>query len=375
MTERPTVTGFAPDTTTEIEESADRMNGRHEDALAFVAEHGSIQAPPPVRATLRAVYPHGFALNIQTTRSRSTHRIDFATPIATAGDLQTQFFLLLNDARRAAPDAPLTTIESELQSTASIETRRAHVVATEPVAPNVLQVTLAGLHSVPVLGSDEFFYVIAPSPEGPPTIGPGLTLSELRALPAEQQPHGACYSSRRRRPEQGEVDLWVVRHSDDGMAGWASEAAAGDEVILWGPRRLFQPPPHTDHVLIVADETGLGAAAAIVDDVADDVDVHVVLEVVDEHHRVPLPARRGIRVDWCFRGDELPGTTGLLLDKVKQLSIDPARWFAYGAGESQEMTAVRQLLRHQIGLPARQVQMTPYWRRIRRSVPHEPVRA
>jgi NADPH-dependent ferric siderophore reductase len=189
---------------------------------------------------------------------------------------------------------------------------------------------------------------------------------------------GAYYTVRRWRPEVQEIDLWMVLHHEGGepddvddprvgaAARWAAAAAPGDAVGLWGPRTAFEPPADTDSYLLVADETGLAAVAALLEQwgagPTPPPSTTVVVEVADAEHRVALPMAAWADVRWLHRDGADPGTGTRLLDAVRSVELGP-RTYAVGAAESRQVTAIRRHLRDERGLPAERVSMTGYWRR------------
>lgn len=174
----------------------------------------------------------------------------------------------------------------------------------------------------------------------------------------------AYYTSRRRRPESGEVDVWVVLHGHaTGVSEWSEQARPGDPLAIWGPRTSFSPPADTTDYLLICDESGLAAIASIIEGLSSDVLVYVIAETVDEHHHVALPDRPSVSVDWLHRGSAPPGTSGLLYDAVAQCSVSSGRPYVYGAGESGELTQIRRHLREECSLDQEQVTVVGYWRR------------
>ncbi len=146
----------------------------------------------------------------------------------------------------------------------------------------------------------------------------------------EDQPIGAYYTVRRWRPDDREIDALFVLHGVDEprsttttggrAARWAAGAAPGDPVALWGPRTGFAPPPDTDRYLLVADDTGLPAVAAIIESLPPGTPIRVVAEVDAEEDRQPLPERDGVEVTWGYRRGAAPGTTTFLQDAVRTMA-------------------------------------------------------
>lgn len=164
--------------------------------------------------------------------------------------------------------------------------------------------------------------------------------------------------------ENRTADIWVVLHGGAGtIGGWAAGDVVGQPIALWGPRGQFALPDGTTSLLLVCDETALGAVAAIIDDTDPRLPVHVVAEVADAWHAVDLPGGPRTTVTWVFRGHDEPGTGTRLLDVVRDLDLDADGVFAFGAAEARQIMAVRRHLRNERSLPAAQVDMGGYWRR------------
>ena len=144
--------------------------------------------------------------------------------------------------------------------------------------------TLAGFDDYPLQGGDEFVYAMISHADG--GISPAYDMSDYRDQADDDPVRGAYYTIRRARPAVGEIDLWVVEHDHPGtVASWMMSASHGDSVALWGPRRGFQVPNDSRHVLFVADETGLAAVAALLEVLPADLRATAILECVDAGHR------------------------------------------------------------------------------------------
>lgn len=253
------------------------------------------------------------------------------------------------------------------------------VVATERITPRLRRVTVGGpgLDGFEPAGPDQFVYVLLPPPRRTElTIGTDFSWDAYEQMPAADRPVGAYYTVRRWRPEVRELDLDVVLHglpddagdAHDGGHGarWGATTVPGDPVALCGPRTCWDPPADTDQFLLVADETGLPALAAILDALPDGTRARAFIEVDGEGDRLPLREADGICVTWLHRGGLAPGSTTLLLDAVRAWPVPGGVVYAWGGAESRCATAVRRHLRDEVGLEQHLVSMTGYWRRARR---------
>jgi len=257
----------------------------------------------------------------------------------------------------------------------ALRTHLATVDRIVAVTPGVRRLTFTGddVATYRSIAPDQFLYLLLPPP-GRPDVRIGRDfdwIEDCYARPDDERPVGAHYTVRRHRPAAAELDVDVVLHDHPGPASaWAASARPGDEVALWGPRAAFDPPEGTDAFLLVADETGVPAAAAILEHLADQGfggRVRLVAEVAGPEEEQPLAteaARAGLGVDvtWLHRHGEPPGVSSRLVDAVCGASLPGRAPYVWGGGESRAMTGVRRHVRRVLGLPRERVSLTPYWR-------------
>lgn len=251
----------------------------------------------------------------------------------------------------------------------ALRTHLAEVRRTAQITPGVRRVTFAGddLTNYQPIAPDQFLYLLLP-PRGHDelTIGRDFDWISYYLMPEEDRPVGAHYTVRHHRPDEGEIDIDFVLHDEPGAAsGWALAATPGAPVALWGPRTAYKPPPEVDGYLLVADETGLPAVAAVLEHLADEGftgPVRVVAEVASVSEQQPLIATATVEITWLHRGDASSGTSTALFDTVACLTPPGLVPYIWGGGESRSMTRIRKHVRHTLGYPREQVSLTPYWR-------------
>ena len=141
-----------------------------------------------------------------------------------------------------------------------------------------------------------------------------------------------------------------------------AEPAAAIPSRLWGPRSGFHPPADATWTLLAADETGLPAVAAILEQLPDGMPAIVHAEVADADEHQELPARADTIVTWSHRDGRPAGTTTLLADAVAASAWLPGSPYVWGGGESHAMTAVRRHVRDVRGLDRAHVSLVAYWR-------------
>lgn len=344
----------------------DRLNGSFEDSLVFVARVlGGIDAAANARVT--AIDVAGFTMVAVDPDGEHEVRLEFEHQIDDVWQIADVAFGVVRRARIASGEPGTTSAEREYQAFAGIRTWFTEVRAVEDVHPHLRRITFGGgdLAEFSPLGPDTFLYVLVPPPGRTDlTIDRSFTWEAVPDMPAEDRPVGAYYTVRAWRPESSELDMLFVLHDDPGPASrWAANARPGDRVALWGPREAYEPPPDTDWILLVADETGLPAVATILESLPDDVPVKVFAEVASVDERLDLQSGPSRSIIWLERDGSAPGTLPeLLADEVRNLELPSGRAYAWGGGESRTMTRIRRYLRDDVGWSRDQVNLVAYWR-------------
>jgi NADPH-dependent ferric siderophore reductase len=169
------------------------------------------------------------------------------------------------------------------------------------------------------------------------------------------------YTIRRHDPVARTVDVDLVLHADGGPAAeFAATARPGDRVIWWGPTAAYEPGAADAHLLL-ADETGLPAVAAILEELPADAVVRAVVEVPDlADAQDDIEIRADADVRWLPRGGTPAGRSDALLEVVQELSRLPGRCRVWAAGERAQMRAVRRLLLA-AGVPREDLHVAAYW--------------
>ncbi len=294
-------------------------------------------------------------------------RVEFAEPVTDADLITRALFDLVRRARAESGEEGETEAERIDRERERLRTFFTTVASVEDVHPHLRRITLRGgdLATFEPVGPDTFVYFLLPPPgRRELTIDRTFTWELHARMPEDERPVGAYYTVRRWRPDVQEADVLVVLHGDDGHASrWAARAAPGDPVAIWGPRTAYHPPPGTAHLLVVADDTALPAAASVLEQLPPGTTATVLAEVAGEDEHQELPGGEGIDVTWLHRDGAAPGTTTLLPDAVRALPPLPARTYVWGGGETRAMTAIRRHVRSERGLPRDAVSLLDYWRR------------
>ncbi|MEP4648852.1 MAG: siderophore-interacting protein, partial [Ilumatobacter sp.] len=354
-----------------LDEMRMHLNIDHHDTVSLIAQFVATQqtgergSAAPIEASdiegLRSGDSHGsieavdadgldVAIGSHARGHRRCIRHSFSAPCSSVDDVSAEFHSLLQAARAWIGDAlPLTSFEREL-AVGHLRTFVTRVGDVRDITPNLRQITFeGGLDDFVSIGGDQFLYVLLPPPgRSELTVDAGFSWASYEAMDPADRPVGAYYSVRAWNPATRRLDMWFVLHGDDGAASsWAQRVEPGSPVALWGPRTAYDPPATTSSHLIVVDETGFGAACAVLDQLlaADPLaTVHLLAEVGDASGRVDVPAGPRVTVSWLDRGGAPPGSTSALVDAVRDTAVADDV-YAFGAGESRRITEVRRHLR------------------------------
>ncbi|MGW2308515.1 siderophore-interacting protein [Actinomadura luteofluorescens] len=242
-----------------------------------------------------------------------------------------------------------------------------HVLRSERLGPSMVRITFGGesVDGFVTGGRDQRFKIFLPHPHQdapvmPRGSGGDTWFADWRALDPAVRGVMRSYTARAKRP--GELDVDFALHMDGASgpaARWAAAASAGDRVAVLGPTGPdnggydFRPPPGAP-VVIAGDLTALPAIAGNLAWLPAGTPAQVWIDVPEPGDRQDLPTAAEARIDWVSPGG--------LLDAVRAASI-PDGAYAWIAGESAVVKALRRHLVNERGLDRRAVTFTGYWRR------------
>lgn len=185
---------------------------------------------------------------------------------------------------------------------------RAVVARVQPLTGTMTRVTLhgeglAGFRTTGV--GDEYVRIFLPHGPDRTEVSLPRTTEQGGWETPEGQPVAPMrtYTIRAVRPEAGEVDIDFVLHEGGVASGWAAEARPGDVVGVNDPTGLYSPPADLSWQVLVADQTGLPAAARLLENTPDHVRTRVVLEAPASSAVLPLREPSDSKVTWTYGGN------------------------------------------------------------------------
>jgi NADPH-dependent ferric siderophore reductase len=250
-----------------------------------------------------------------------------------------------------------------------------HVLRRERISPTFVRVTLGGgdIEAFAPMGFDQWFRLFLPVSEQSLSRLPNKldTLAYLRylAIAKTDRPVLRNYTVRDHRadgPEGPELDVDFVIHgsgADSGpAAAWAQACTPGDAVAILDEGISYNPPAGlAGHTVLVADETGLPAAAGILASLDRSATGRAIIELPHADDAQPLDAPDGVEVEWVVRRDphDVPGVAALAAASALPVPAEP--FFGWAVGEQALPVAMR---RHwvQAGVPKSAISFCGYWK-------------
>ncbi|MBG4705023.1 siderophore-interacting protein [Pseudomonas aeruginosa] len=280
----------------------------------------------------------------------------------------------------------------------------------EQLSPALTRFVFGGpeVAEMKTLAADQRIKIFFPDASGQPPSLPGGSewYQAYRSVEPARRPPMRTYTIRALRAAQEEVDVEFVLHGENGPASaWATHARIGDRLQLAAPNRQYgddpggyewKPPAGVRHILLIADETALPAVAGILEELAGEAEPPVVeafLEVPGEADILDLPAIPGARLHWlprhqagihsrngermieAARQARLPEreVAGGAAQELEDIDIDEeilwelaspesGSFYAWVAGESAAVMAIRRYLVQERGIDKRHLTLMGYWR-------------
>ena len=239
--------------------------------------------------------------------------------------------------------------------------RRAVVVRTERITPEVVRVVLGGedLADLRAERADSYVKVVLPAPGT--VLEEPLDVAAVRASrPREEWPVVRTYTVRAVDAVRGEVTIDFVHHGEEGVAGpWAAAARPGDVVHLMGPGGAYSPDPAAPWHLMVGDASALPAIAASLERVPAGATAVAVVQVHGPAEQQALPCPGELRVHWLHGAPDPEA----LVELLRSLELPAGAPHAFVHGEADCVRAVRRWVRTDLGVPREMLSASGYWRR------------
>ncbi|ONI84108.1 NADPH-dependent ferric siderophore reductase [Actinosynnema sp. ALI-1.44] len=246
---------------------------------------------------------------------------------------------------------------------------RATVARTTRISRNFVTVTLTGdeLAEFEHQGFDQcvrlFFRRDGQDLLTMPTFSNNAWLAQFLLTRVAHRPWVRNYTVRAFRTDPLEMDIEFALHGDAGPASvFATSALPGDPVGIFDEGIGYLPTADASRQLIVADESAVPAALAILERAPETLSADVYLEVPHTDDIRELETKATVTVHWLARNDsgEVPGK--LALRTLKDTTLPEIPQYTWVAGESALATGVRRHLVQERSVPKSAVTFIGYWR-------------
>lgn len=247
------------------------------------------------------------------------------------------------------------------------------VLRREQLSPHFFRVTFGegDLDRFAAMGFDQWFRLFLPvASEEILTRLPNklttLAYAKYLTIAKTERPVLRNYTVRAFRPESMELDVDFVVHGSGPAATWAKQCAPGDAAAIIDEGIAFTPPPPAKRMVLVADESGVPAAAAVLASLPSDAIGHAFLEIPEDADQQDIVAPLGVTVEWLPRNDSTATPGVAALAEARALSLpDPGSVYGWAVGEASLPTGLR---RHWVGagVPKNHILFCGYWRASRK---------
>lgn len=242
--------------------------------------------------------------------------------------------------------------------------RLLEVLRTTAISPRMRRITLGGeaIAGFPARSGGAHIKVFFPRGDQAvpelPTLGPEGPIWP----PMPRRPITRTYSVRRYDALAGELDVDFVLHGDEGPASrWARRARPGDRLGIAGPGGPEPMLGRAEWYLLAGDLTALPAIGALLESLPATARGHAIVAVPDAADEQRLDVPPHVSLTWIhLDGHHTPSPR--LEEAVRALEWPRARVFAWVAGESSSVLAIRDYLRTERGLGRDAMYAIPYWK-------------
>lgn len=301
------------------------------------------------------------------------------------------------------------TLRKRLSKPGGYELFDIHLQQRIALSPSLMRFVFTGadVGLMQTLAPDQRVKLFFPSNDGTLPCLPksGDWQAARRALSADKILPMRTYTVRDLRPDAHELDIDFVLHGETGPASrWAVHSQPGDRLQIVAPQAAYrgdpggyewQPPQGVRQVLLIGDETALPALAGILEQLADHPDaprVQAFIEVPEEADCLPLLCGLNAKVHWLPRASlgkrhgegmtlaarelaSLPPVNTRMVNTAaaEELDLNTQRpwerasakqgdFYAWVAGESAAVMAIRRFLINEQGLARQQLTLMGYWK-------------
>lgn len=238
-----------------------------------------------------------------------------------------------------------------------LKVRMLEVLRAERISPHFVDVVLGGaeLEGFVSASFDDHVKLMLPAAGevtlSPPTLGPSGPQWASGGRPTMRD-----YTPRRMDWAARELHIEMALHGHGPAAEWAQAAAPGQRVGVGGPKGSMIIAEDFDWHLLIGDDSALPAIARRLEELPDTSEAIVVMQLSDAADRRVFESRANPSIHWVPPGEVALMTT------LRDLALPLGEGFAWAAGESKCVRALRQLLVDVHGFDKQHIRAAAYWK-------------
>ncbi|MEM1032333.1 MAG: siderophore-interacting protein [Myxococcota bacterium] len=192
--------------------------------------------------------------------------------------------------------------------------------------------------------------------------GRALETDDASVRPAARR----SYTVRAVDPEARTLTLEAALHTVPGgrlgpATRWVATAQPGARIAVMGPGPVKRLSPDADHVVAVADPTGLAALAVNLEVLPATARGFAIVEVLAEGDRRDLERPEGVDVQWVVSATPRDGTSALI-QRLVAAPWPSGRVSFWGAGEFEVVREMRRYVLER-GVQPEDLYLSSYWKR------------
>lgn len=231
--------------------------------------------------------------------------------------------------------------------------RMTQVAKIEDLGPHMRRITLTGedLHDFPLDQESAHFKAIFPRPgQTKPKLGIYLGFKKWMR----------SYTVRafNKQTKALTVDFAVNDHQGLGT-DWAKNAQLGDYLGIAGPGDTKHTNYDADWHLLVADLTGLPAAAAVLEKLPKNAKGTAFLQVPTKQDKQIINCPEGVNINWVINPDLTKNALLTAVQNTYWLSGEPAIFIA---AEIRQVKAIKKYVKDMPGYSNKQTYASGYWK-------------
>ena len=173
---------------------------------------------------------------------------------------------------------------------------------------------------------------------------------------------GRAYTIRSFNRITQELMIDFFLHEGGIVSSWVAEAKPGSEIEFGDPRSEFRINPNADSYLLAGDETAIPGIMALLECIPQNAKVAAYIEVTDGDDELAVESTAHVDLHWLHRTSARKGTTTLLVDVLRNETLQSGGCQAWLAGEVTAVHAVRQLLLQNKGWDRSAMHTCGYWK-------------